>query len=1108
MNSTKRFVLFYILFGQLIADNNRDEELSKIVNDLPLHFNSSAIPSNPEERNGYSSTIFNQILNQSKLLLDEDIGKKLFKNGTTLGPLCSPFDSCQSRCGEVSRDFRHSCSCNSNCAIYSDCCVDFERECRVESAEQSNQLYATSNVNVTCEMMFDRYPVLMVSKCSPQYQDTLTTELCSQKLPSECFLPNLVFENESGDASSCKNFVFALCSEQLHAKCNNTLEVSCSKLIFTVCTKMASQKCQMCAKSFWPVLDANGTVYRNSYCAKCNYLDNYINPKFRTYLDIFQSPSPNAFINSKTSFRVCFPSTTDYCDGKEDLSIPCKSTSGPVSLNTVQHDYNVVYKNIYCAICNNATLSDLKCASLWPDDSMQHSLVKSVVNPLIEDFVNVLSADIDILRLEDIPATFSMLLNFGLAGRRRVYISSEGNDAMKQHQKKCGSGNIWDPFSNVCRKLHCNTDFALVDYQCVKKESHEEDRAMNDTDPIVTCPEYDFVHLSFSAEMEFLDILQIYKQDIEVICESIRESFSTSFNINIDRITNVKFNISVGDSESLEEMLDIINIMDENHLINITISLDLYENSGQTESEPSVDSIVSLLASSLSVNGLEFGISNKTSRIYEIHQSSEFLTSWCNSEDGGEKINYSNSDFRLILNEDSSSSTSEKIKGIYINKTGKFYSKGEFVANILYQGYQFNQNLINVSGVAIVCDWKIRLNDSCPRLHLNKSEYSIAEDGSLLIPNASLRGIAVDLNVYEDTGDGVVVCLRSNMYFLSDETYALKFDVIQGYLTYILSWISISAMLVVLITYSLFPSLRNLPGCNTMNLTFSLTAMQITFILGQRDGVIGNECKIVAWILHFELLACFMWMNVMAYDLYKTFGTKTIMNNIRSTRKYLPRYMAYAYGIPLIFVVITSLLDHFLEDSRFAPHYGMQNICWITSKHSAAAFFALPLATIMCINSGFFMYTIYSIRSVKHVLYMADEKSKQRGKSDVFLYARMALVIGLTWALAFAAAYSKQDSVTGKILTYLFIIFNTLQGLFLFCVFVCNRRVYALYREALHKLSKKMSNNSSNEKCMRTFPRLTNAMHRTVSSDTVVSIVSSSSSCSSDSNLQTIKEVE
>lgn len=1105
MDTTKRCILLYFFFGQLISGVNHEKEKTSLQNTVSSRNNDSI--SRLLKLHRRLSPDFN--------ITDVAVctpGSNLTNCASSLSAsLCSPYDSCLSRCGESPRGLPFTCNCDSGCIFYSDCCVDFENEC----GSNSSALPQNRSSNVNCEPLFQYYPVLMVSSCSSQWTNDSLEKLCDSEVTPECAFSNFNFTNFEDTLVWCEKYVYHRCAEQLKLKCDETVEPYCVKLIKNHCSKVASSKCKNCEQEFWPVFDKNKVMYKNSFCALCNFESNF------TWLNIAEEMydldhnDSNASTSSRKITRSCFPSINVCPDvANSSLSSMCEKMSGVV----VSQETNVAYKNVYCALCHNESLSDLRCLNfpgLFSNSSLASNVMAGMIKPFITDFVVTgITNDIQGLRLDDIPATFSMLLNFGLDGRQRVYISSEGDEEMVQHQRKCGKGYIWDPFSSVCRKLHCNTQFVLIDYQCVKKDNYDEGNLTTDANITIPDAEADFVHLTFSAEMELLDFLQFYKRNISEICDSIRESFSTSFNIKIDRIRNVSFNISLGDFKTLNETLEFLTVMDEYHQINFTIDLDLYESisDNSTDPEPSVDSIVSLLASALSINGFDLGISNTTSRIYEIYQTVDSIKSWCKSEDGGEKKQYWNSEFRLILSDNITSTVGERIRGIYINKTDKFYPKGQFVANILYQGQQFNKNLINVSGVAIVCEMKVQLNKSCTRVVLEKHEYLITENRSLIIMNGSIDKNVVDDSVFEEgENDSIVVCILSPKWKNDDNDYYLEMDIAQAYLSFALLWISVCAMVVVLATYSFFSSLRNLPGCNTINLTVSLLAMQVTFLLGQRNAVTGKACKAVACLLHYEILCCFTWMNIMAYDLYKTFGNKTILNNIRSKGKYLLWYMIYAYGCPLLVIITTSLLDHFLDDSTFSPHYGKSNVCWITSKRAAVIYFAVPLAVIMCVNFTFFFLTICSIRSVKHIWYLSNQKSNQRGKSDVFLYARMALVIGLTWALAFVAAYTREDRLTGKILSYLFIICNTLQGLFVFCVFVCNRRVFNLYRDAIRKSVTKISGNPASKKTSEGFNRIMNVIHRSVSTDTVVSTISNSSTCSTrsrDSDLKIIEEAE
>lgn len=77
----------------------------------------------------------------------------------------------------------------------------------------------------------------------------------------------------------------------------------------------------------------------------------------------------------------------------------------------------------------------------------------------------------------------------------------------------------------------------------------------------------------------------------------------------------------------------------------------------------------------------------------------------------------------------------------------------------------------------------------------------------------------------------------------------------------------------------------------------------------------------------------------------------------------------------------------------------------------------------------------------------------------------MATGMGLTWVFGFVAAFVRSSEAAGTAFTYLFIVCNTLQGLFLFYAFVCNRKTYSLYRSLLCDVRRgaraKLSNSSS-----------------------------------------------
>jgi len=113
-------------------------------------------------------------------------------------------------------------------------------------------------------------------------------------------------------------------------------------------------------------------------------------------------------------------------------------------------------------------------------------------------------------------------------------------------------------------------------------------------------------------------------------------------------------------------------------------------------------------------------------------------------------------------------------------------------------------------------------------------------------------------------------------------TYDAMFDFCDRIISFTLNLVSIFSLTTTLITYILFKELRNLPGLNLMCLAVSILISRVVFMIGERKGVQGLViCNVVAVIIHFTTLATFFWTNIMAWDIYKTFGQRTVLSHIR-----------------------------------------------------------------------------------------------------------------------------------------------------------------------------------------------------------------------------------
>jgi hypothetical protein len=166
----------------------------------------------------------------------------------------------------------------------------------------------------------------------------------------------------------------------------------------------------------------------------------------------------------------------------------------------------------------------------------------------------------------------------------------------------------------------------------------------------------------------------------------------------------------------------------------------------------------------------------------------------------------------------------------------------------------------------------------------------------------------------------IVVCKHDTYNATNHGTMFGFFEKAPGILSTIASFLSICALAISLLTFALFSSLRNLPGCNVINLIIALIIAQILFlsqslILMTRSSL----CLMFALGIHYFYLASFFWMNVMAYDLWKTFH-KGFSLYIYDIRERLPFYTLYGWGMPMIIVLIGIILD--VGNAKLKPCYG------------------------------------------------------------------------------------------------------------------------------------------------------------------------------------------
>ena len=323
---------------------------------------------------------------------------------------------------------------------------------------------------------------------------------------------------------------------------------------------------------------------------------------------------------------------------------------------------------------------------------------------------------------------------------------------------------------------------------------------------------------------------------------------------------------------------------------------------------------------------------------------------------------------------------------------------------------------------------------SCSRILVDGNSYQTVGD-SIIVDG--FEGVLVGPSMYANVMNhsSVVVCSDA----LPNVTVTVEDSgVVEGVLSVVGISLSLCGLAFTLLTYSLFPVLRNIPGVCIMNLSVALFVAQLLFEVAPFSS--GHEvlCTGLAVLEHYSWLVAFLWMNVLAYDISCTFSKMETQSEVQAYQSLRLRvFCAYAWGVPAL-LVLTCLLTSLAADVGF--DYIDLDLCWITGGKPLVYAFGIPIALIITVNIGLFSRTAIALRAAMKIA----KRAKSHGDSLVryTVYIKLSFVMGFTWIFGFIAGLAEVDVVT-----YLFIITNSVQGFYICVSFALSSRARKLYKK-------------------------------------------------------------
>ncbi|KAI4809262.1 hypothetical protein KUCAC02_018168 [Chaenocephalus aceratus] len=229
--------------------------------------------------------------------------------------------------------------------------------------------------------------------------------------------------------------------------------------------------------------------------------------------------------------------------------------------------------------------------------------------------------------------------------------------------------------------------------------------------------------------------------------------------------------------------------------------------------------------------------------------------------------------------------------------------------------------------------------------------------------------------------------------------------------------VSLVCLAISLFTFCFFRGLQSDRNTIHKNLCLNLFIGELVYLVGINMTEPKLVCSIIAGVLHFCFLAAFAWMCLEGVQLYLMLVE--VFESEFSRRKY---YYISGYLIPAVVVGISAAIDY--------RGYGTQRACWLRVDNHFIWSFIGPVTLIIVVNVIFLVVTMFKM--VKHSTSMKPDSTRLGGiRSWVLGAFALLCLLGLTWS--FGLLFLNESSI---VMAYLFTIFNTLQGMFIF-IFHC-----------------------------------------------------------------------
>ncbi|XP_032664930.1 uncharacterized protein LOC116841284 isoform X2 [Odontomachus brunneus] len=233
------------------------------------------------------------------------------------------------------------------------------------------------------------------------------------------------------------------------------------------------------------------------------------------------------------------------------------------------------------------------------------------------------------------------------------------------------------------------------------------------------------------------------------------------------------------------------------------------------------------------------------------------------------------------------------------------------------------------------------------------------------------------------------------------------------------------------------------------------------------DGV-----DFIAFVIYLSFQATFFWLNVMCFNIWWTFGGFRSSGNVKQgEKKKFIMYSIYAWGCASSLTILCLIMDFVpdIPETLIKPGFGTIR-CWFSTNEARSLYFYLPMSITVICNIFLFISTAlkivrYQKETTAQQLKSLESKRHTDNKQWFLLYLKLFIVMGINWSMEILSWLFDSKP---PVVWYVTDLINSLQGLFIFIIFVWKDNIRNLLLKRFGCRKDIFSRNSTRSDCYST----------------------------------------